>query len=48
MRHGKMLEESSNQKADYFRLLLQSTVMLLVCSSHLLRDTFVRNSRILF
>ena len=50
MRHRKMLEGSSftNRKADYFRLLLQSAVMLLVCPSHLPRDTFVFSSRILF
>lgn len=33
MRYSRMLEESSfaNKKADYFWLLLQSSVMLLVC-----------------
>jgi len=36
MRYSRMLEESSfaNKKADYFWLLLQSSVMLLVRFSH--------------
>lgn len=36
MRYSRMLEESSfaNKKADYFWLLLQSSVMLLVRASH--------------
>ena len=50
MRYSKMLEESSfaNRKADYFWLLLQSAVMLLVCPSHLPHDAFILSSRILF
>ena len=41
MRYSKMLEESSfaHRKADYFWLLLQSAIMLLVRSAYPTRDT---------
>lgn len=46
MRYSKMLEESSfaNRKADYFWLLLQSAIMLLVRPSYPQRDASALNS----